>query len=87
MSEGLFPAEVVKDVPRVTLTGTDSVYVEQHKGLSAYQPEEVVFRTGSGTLRIGGRELRLKRYTSCDAMITGQVSSIAMEGANGGGGA
>ena len=87
MNEGFFPAEVVKDVSRVTLTGSDSVYVEQHKGLAAYQPEEVVFRTVSGTLRIGGRELRLKRYTSCDAMITGEVRSIAMEGANGGDGA
>lgn len=86
MDEGLFPAEVVKDVPRVTLTGSDSVYVEQHKGLAAYQPEEVVFRTGSGTLRIGGSELRLKRYTACDAVITGQVKTVVIEKANGGGG-
>ena len=87
MGEGLFPAEVVKDVPRVTLTVSDNVYVEQHKGLAAYQPEEVVFRTAGGTLHIGGSELRLKRYTACDAMITGQVTSISVKGANGGGGA
>lgn len=84
MGEGLLPAEVVRDVPRVTMTGSDSVYVEQHKGLVAYQPEEVVFRTASGTLRIDGSELRLKRYTACDAMITGQMKNIAIEKANGG---
>ncbi|MGN0970797.1 MAG: YabP/YqfC family sporulation protein [Aristaeellaceae bacterium] len=87
MGEGLFPAEVVKDVPRVTLTGSEHVYVEQHRGLLAYQPEEVVFRTGCGMLRIAGGELRLKRYTACEAEITGRVDGIAVEKANGGGGA
>ena len=85
MSEGLFPAEVVKDVPRVTLTGSDAVHVEQHKGLSAYLSEEVRFRTACGMLRIGGRELRLKRYTACEAMVTGEIRSVSIEGANGGG--
>lgn len=85
MSEGLFPAEVVKDVPRVTLTGSDHVYVEQHKGLMAYQPEEVVFRTSCGTLRIAGSELRLKRYAACEAEITGRVDGISVGKANGGG--
>ena len=87
MGEGLFPVEVVKDVPRVTMTGSDNVCVEHHKGLAAYQPEEVVFRTASGTLRIGGSDLRLNRYTACDAEITGRVASVSIEKANGGGGA
>lgn len=84
MSEGLFPQEVVKDVPRVTLTGNDQVHVEQHKGLAAYRPEEVIFRTACGTLCIGGSELRLKRYTACEALVTGQVSSVSIDGVNGG---
>ena len=85
MGEGLFPAEVVKDVPRVTLTGSDAVHVEQHKGLSAYLPEEIIFRTACGMLRIGGRELRLKRYTACEAVVTGEIRSVSIDGANGGG--
>ncbi|MGN0747933.1 MAG: YabP/YqfC family sporulation protein [Aristaeellaceae bacterium] len=71
----------------MTLTGGESVYVEQHKGLMAYQPEEMVFRTGCGRLHIAGSELRLKRYTACDAEISGQIAGIAMEKVNGGGGA
>ncbi|MGN0779523.1 MAG: YabP/YqfC family sporulation protein [Aristaeellaceae bacterium] len=86
MEERLFPAEVVGNVPRVTLTGRSEVDVEQHRGLSAYQPEEVVFRTACGSLRISGHELRLKRYTSCDAQITGEIACVTMDGgANGGG--
>jgi len=74
----LFPREVTGDVPRVTLTGDDQVHVEQHKGLIAYQPEEVVFRVAGGKLTVQGQDLRFRLYTSMEAMLMGQVSSIAI---------
>ena len=76
----LFPKEVVSDTPRVTLTGSERVHVEQHKGLMAYQPEEVVFRVASGRLTVSGRELRFKLYTSNEAILAGRVDGIAMAG-------
>ena len=78
--EGWFPREVVSDVPRVTATGNETVLVEQHKGLIAYQPEEVVFRTASGLLTIRGSGLRFKRYTAGEAFVTGCIEGISMTG-------
>ena len=76
----LFPKEVVSDMPRITLTGSERVHVEQHKGLIAYQPEEVVFRVAPGRLTVSGQELRFRLYTSNEAILTGHVDSVAMAG-------
>lgn len=78
--ERWFPQEVVSDVPRVTATGNETVLVEQHKGLMAYQPEEVVFRTASGLLTIRGSGLRFKHYTAGEALVTGCIEGISMTG-------
>ena len=81
MDQGeLFPKEVISDMPRVTLTGSERVHVEQHKGLIAYQPEEVVFRVAAGRLTVTGQELRFRLYTSGEAILTGRVDSVAMAG-------
>ena len=76
----LFPKEVVSDMPRVTMTGSERVHVEQHKGLIAYQPEEVVFRVASGRLTVKGDALRFRMYTSGEAILTGRVDSVAIAG-------
>ena len=76
----LFPKEVVSDLPRVTMTGSERVHVEQHKGLIAYQPEEVVFRVAAGRLTVKGQELRFRLYTSGEAILTGRVDSVAVAG-------
>lgn len=76
----LFPKEIISDMPRVTMTGSERVHVEQHKGLIAYQPEEVVFRVASGRLTVTGQELRFRLYTSGEAILTGRVDSVAIAG-------
>ena len=76
----LFPKEVVSDMPRVTVTGNERVHVEQHKGLIAYQPEEVVFRVAAGRLTVLGKELRFRLYTSNEAIVTGYVDGVTMAG-------
>ena len=76
----LFPKEVVSDLPRVTMTGSERVHVEQHKGLIAYQPEEVVFRVAAGRLTVTGQALRFRLYTAGEAILTGRVDSVAIAG-------
>ena len=74
----LFPREITTHIPRVTLTGNDQVYVEQHMGLLAYQHEEVVFRVIHGTLTIRGQALQFRQYASTEAIVVGQIDNIIM---------
>lgn len=77
---GLFPKEIISGVPRVTLTGRNTVYVEQHQGLIAYQPEEVSFRTNCGQLNIAGKDMTFRLYTASEALIEGEIHSMSMTG-------
>lgn len=79
MRTELFPREVVSHVPRITLTGTGRLQVEQHQGLIGYQQEEVLFRTACGTLRVTGGALRFQAYTAGDALLVGRIDSVTLE--------
>lgn len=81
MREGsFFPREIVSDVPQVTMTGCELVHVEQHKGLVAYQPEQIVFRTSLGRLVVSGSGLRFRKYSATEAVLAGSVDSIVVGG-------
>ena len=45
-----------------------------------YTAEEALFRTKEGTLRISGVNLRFLRYSSSDAIVTGQIDAISVLG-------
>lgn len=79
MNSRLFPIEVTSDTPRLTMTGSMRVQVEQHKGLVTYLPEEIVFRCASGRIRIVGEELRMERYASQEAVVVGRIAGVSIE--------
>ena len=79
MYEGLFPKEVTGHVPRITLTGHELLHIEQHRGLIDYSEENIVLRTGSGLVRIGGCGMRFSLYTAGEARIIGQIDSVCFQ--------
>lgn len=79
MRTELFPQEVISHVPRITLTGTGKLQVEQHQGLIGYQQEEVLFRTVCGTLRVTGNALHFQAYSAGDALLVGRIDSVTLE--------
>lgn len=76
--QAFFPAELLHDVPHLTMTGTTCLHVEQHHGMIGYQPDEVVFRTGCGLLTVLGSSLQVKRYTASDAELCGQIDAVSI---------
>lgn len=80
MKDSLFPKEVTSDVPRLTLTGVERLHVEQHRGLVAYQPDEVIFRTACGLLRVTGGNLRFRLYTAKEAVVVGSIGGVGLNG-------
>lgn len=75
----IFPQEVMGRAPRITLTGTGRLQVEQHQGLVGYQQEEVLFRTACGVLRVTGGALHFQAYSAGDALLVGRIASVTME--------
>lgn len=75
----IFPAEVTSGVPRVILTGRQSVIVEQHRGLMRCEPEGISLNTSSGVLTVSGCGLSLQKYTNEEAVVFGRISSVSMD--------
>lgn len=76
--ENLFPREVIANAPRMTLTGRELLHIEQHRGLIAYQQNEIIFRTAVGLMHVTGTDLRFKLYSAGEAVIMGKIESIAI---------
>lgn len=80
----MFPREVTGKLPRVTLTGNELLHLEQHRGLAAYQPDMMLFRTAAGMLEITGRDLRFRSYSAAEAVITGEITGMKLMASGGG---
>lgn len=74
-----FPREVTSRVPRITLTGRERLLVEQHRGLTICQPEQIGLRTAIGQMTVTGSGLHLIRYCAADALIGGRIDGISLE--------
>ena len=85
MLERVFPAEVAGNVPCITLRGKGSVCIEQHQGVITYRPEEVVFRTVCGYVKITGERLCFQVYTTAEAQVVGEISGVFLEKIGGAG--
>lgn len=80
MLEKMFPAEVTGQIPCITLRGMQTATIEQHRGVLVYHPEEVAFKTNTGLIRITGKDLQLCSYSASEALVTGTITGISLNG-------
>jgi len=74
------PGDLVFDLPRITLIGTVEMTVENHRGLIEYSPERVVIGFGRGQITVKGLDLVIGRIVPDEVTLTGQISSVDLEG-------
>lgn len=72
------PVEAV-GVPRLELVGRGQLRMENHRGILAYGPEEILVSGGKLILRVKGSGLELKVMTAEELLITGVISSVGLE--------
>lgn len=70
------PGEVLFNIPKLVLTGNRTLLIENYKGIMEYDPLRIRISTGSGVIRISGKNLTIKHITSEDILIEGLISSI-----------
>ena len=72
------PGETV-GLPRVEITGRHELRMENHRGILAYGPEEIVVSGGKLLVKIRGSELELRAMTAGELLITGTIWSVEIE--------
>lgn len=70
------PSEAVAGVPRVTITGTEKLHIENHKGLLGYGTEEITVNGGRVIIRISGEKLELTAMSDVELVISGRIKSV-----------
>lgn len=72
------PAEMLKDVPKITIAGRRRVLIENHGGIVRYSSE--LIELGGGTkVVIRGDGLRLVAMDRKDMVIAGRILSAEYE--------
>jgi len=71
------PKDIVLDVSKVIIIGTEQVTIENHKGLVEYNEDLIRVNTGSGIMNLCGRKLCIKHIFQEEITITGEIQSIS----------
>ena len=77
--ESKLPLTFVPGLPRVELEGLDTVRVEQHRGLAAYDPDLVVVRCSGARLLVRGSRLTLESMTAGELKLRGRILALELE--------
>lgn len=70
------PSEAVAGTPRVTVTGTQRVHIENHRGLLGYTADEVLVNAVGKMIKISGSGLELDAMSDMELVVTGSVRSV-----------
>jgi sporulation protein YqfC len=73
------PPEALSGVPKLTLTGSRRVLVENHRGLLEYSRERIEINGGRVRLRLLGEGLELRAMNGSDILVTGDIYSVELE--------
>ncbi|WP_027725037.1 sporulation protein YqfC [Tuberibacillus calidus] len=70
------PADVIMDLPRITMIGRLHIYIENHKGVIAFSKEELRLSMKQGQLLIKGQNFILKTILPEEILLEGTIKSI-----------
>lgn len=72
------PADALVGLPRLELVGDRELWVENHKGILSYGPQEIHISGGVFLIRVSGEELELRAMTGVELLITGRIGQITL---------
>ncbi|MFC3882967.1 sporulation protein YqfC [Bacillus songklensis] len=70
------PADVLTDLPRVTMVGQIHIYIENHKGLLAFSDKEIRILLKQGQLLIKGQDLVIKVIMPEEIVLEGKIGQV-----------
>lgn len=70
------PGDVVAGLPRLELTGSRELRMENHKGILAYGSQEIHISGGKLIIKVRGSDLELKAMNASQLLITGEIDGV-----------
>ena len=73
------PGDVVAGLPRIELTGSREVRMENHRGILSYGDDEICFSGGRLVVKVRGEKLELRSMNASQLLITGAIRAVELE--------
>ena len=70
------PADVVMDLPRITMIGQLHIYIENHRGLLIFTDKEVRLLLKQGQLLIKGEAFVIKTILPEEILLEGKIDQV-----------
>jgi len=70
------PGDLVLDMPRLTITGRNELYLENHKGIIEYSTVRMRINLSRGFLEIIGDNLEIQALMPEEMRVLGDITSI-----------
>jgi len=77
MAEKLeLPADIMMDLPRITMVGQIHIYIENHRGLLAFSDKELRLLLRNGQLIVRGEQFVIKTILPEEILLEGKISQV-----------
>lgn len=76
MNQLSLPADLILEVPRITVIGQLHVYIENHRGLKTYTNTELTLQTTDGHIQINGTDFVIKMMLPEEILLEGTIENI-----------
>ena len=73
------PGDVVAGLPRIELTGSREVRMENHRGILSYGDDEICVSGGRLVVKVRGEKLELRSMNASQLLITGAIRAVELE--------
>ncbi|MGG7176521.1 sporulation protein YqfC [Clostridium paraputrificum] len=74
------PVDVVLDIPRIIVTGDREITIENHKGIIAFDKDEIKVNSRVGAIKIEGAGFEILYIGGSTITISGVFKRIIYEG-------
>lgn len=77
MAENMeLPADVMMDLPRITMIGQIHIYIENHRGLLTFSDTEIRLMLKQGQLLVKGEAFVIKTILPEEILLEGKISQV-----------
>ncbi|RSK27891.1 sporulation protein YqfC [Bacillus sp. HMF5848] len=70
------PADVMMDLPRITMIGQIHIYIENHRGLLTFSDQELRLLLKQGQLLIKGNSFVIKTILPEEILLEGHIDEV-----------
>lgn len=74
------PSDVILDIPKIIVMGNREITVENHKGIIAFDKEEIKINSRIGAIKIQGSNFEILYIGGSTISISGLFKAIVYEG-------